>query len=527
VTYAYDGVGNRASLGYPDGKVVNYSYDQANRLSAVTDWLGRITNYSYDPASNLTRTAYPNGTTATFTYDPANRLTNIVNALKNLLPVKLGYTLDAVGNRTSFSVDGIATQYGYDDLNELTSAKLGPIKSTWTYDPVGNRTSETLLPFSQISSTYDADNRLLTDGKTTFAYDADGNEILKQPVLGPVTTYAFDAANRLVSSAVGSRVSSFDYDGDGNRISQSVGAGAYSYLNDVATALPVVLEESGPDGNIAYAYGLRLISESSTHFDYFYHYDGLGSVISLSDDWGRPSAAYLYDAWGDALLAIPDRVGTRNKFRFSGEALDPGTGLYFMRARYLDSTVGRMLGRDLLAGSLSIPTTENRYAYALNNPIRFRDPTGLVPDGEKRVFSSQMLSANIATAVGDNWTEIAKTLWGSLVDFAETAVRATIEGGNGPAEPSAGGALFSAELGATEAVVTAAPAVVHLSQQQMQAIERNYSIVTEPSLSVPEAILFIKGQTNYLSGLSDEKIKALLIQTAEKNGLTPAAQWLQ
>jgi hypothetical protein len=34
---------------------------------------------------------------------------------------------------------------------------------------------------------------------------------------------------------------------------------------------------------------------------------------------------------------IPDpQLGTRNKFRFTGEALDPGTQLYYLRARYYD-----------------------------------------------------------------------------------------------------------------------------------------------------------------------------------------------
>jgi len=39
--YAYDAVGNRTSLTYPNGKVVSYQYDALNRLSHVTDWAGR------------------------------------------------------------------------------------------------------------------------------------------------------------------------------------------------------------------------------------------------------------------------------------------------------------------------------------------------------------------------------------------------------------------------------------------------------------------------------------------------------
>ena len=222
-----------------------------------------------------------------------------------------------------------------------------------------------------------ADDRLLAAGYATFTYDANGNQTSVSRALGsqPIT-YRYDAANRLVGATSGRTISSFAYDGDGNRITQSVGPGTYSYLTDVATPLPVVLQESGPDGNISYAYGLDLISESSPTFNYFYHYDGLGSVIALTDASGRPSAAYVYDPWGNPLLAIPDIVGTRNKFRFTGEAFDPGTGLYYLRARYYDSSIGRMMTQDPHLGFIFSPFSENRYGYALGNPIRYADHSG-------------------------------------------------------------------------------------------------------------------------------------------------------
>ena len=139
----------------------------------------------------------------------------------------------------------------------------------------------------------------------------------------------------------------------------------------------MALQESGPDGNISYAYGLGLVSESGPTFNYYYHYDGLGSVVGLTDAAGKAAAAYAYDAWGNALLSIPDSVGTKNKFRFTGEALDPGTQLYYLRARYYDPSVGRFLNRDPLFGSPRTPVARNRYLYTVGNPVRFRDPSGL------------------------------------------------------------------------------------------------------------------------------------------------------
>jgi RHS repeat-associated protein len=160
--------------------------------------------------------------------------------------------------------------------------------------------------------------------------------------------YSYDAANRLTSVTGGTgNSSSFAYDGDGNRVSQVVGKGTYSYVNDVATAVPVVLQESGPGGNISYAYGSRLISETSSSFDYSYLYDGLGSVMGLTDNANSHlGERYDYDAWGNTVFTVPaNAVGTENKFGFAGQAVDPGTGLYFLRARYYDPTTGRLLSK--------------------------------------------------------------------------------------------------------------------------------------------------------------------------------------
>jgi RHS repeat-associated protein len=186
--------------------------------------------------------------------------------------------------------------------------------------------------------------------------------------------------NRLISSSGPNGTSSFSYDGDGNRVTQTTPAGTYNYVNDTAVALPVVLNEQGPDGAIDYAYGLGLAptESSSQAFNYFYNSDGLGSVFNLTDSTGTVQETYSYDAWGNALTAS-GKVGTQNKFRFTGQALDPASGLYFLRARYYDQTAGRLLTKDPLAGFSRVPVTLNRYTYAANDPVKLVDPSGRFP----------------------------------------------------------------------------------------------------------------------------------------------------
>ena len=420
VAYAYDVVGNRNSLKYPDGKLVSYIYDSANRLSGVRDWFGNTTQYSYDPASNVLREAYPNGAAISFAYDPANRLTSVRNVIQKgdrddddeRNPVNsFIYVLDAVGNRLQVTHgDGRTAFYGYDTLYELTSVtpadrddKEGPDaddlsrSARYIYDAVGNRLS--LVEHGRaIRYEYDAADRLLAAGTSTFTYDPNGNQTSKtQTASGQPIVYTYDSANRLIRVVGGVFTSTFDYDGDGNRISQSTSEGTFNYINDVVIALPEVLQESRRDGNISYTYGLGRISGSSASANFFYQYDGLGSVVGLADERGRLAAQYSYNAWGEAVPPNSDnRIAEINKFRFTSEALDPGTQLYYLRARYYDPSIGRFISRDQFHGFLAQPLSLNRYAYGLENPQTLTDPSG-----QQTVASITLFLLTIAQACAE------------------------------------------------------------------------------------------------------------------------------
>lgn len=387
VKYAYDAVGNRTSLTYPDGKLLSYSFDPANRLVGVTDWTGESTTCTYDAAGNLLETQYPNQVNVAFSYDASNRLLAVTNGHKGSPgnPIsRFIYFHDPVGNRLVVTNESNeVTSYSYDPLYELLSFNYNGKITSYTYDPVGNRLTLTKPSGGTTSYTYDADDRMLSSNHTTYTYDANGNLTSQtHPASGQTINYTYDAANRLVNVAGGSSTSDFEYDGDGNRVTQSIVAGTYNYVNDGASALPVVLQESGPDGDISYSYGLGRISESSTSFDYFYQYDGLGSVVGLTEAKGKIAQRYGYDAWGDSTQTVPkNAIATENKFRFTSEALDPASGLYYLRARYYDPELGRFISRDPFAGFASLPISNNRYIYARNNPTNLVDPSGDAPEG--------------------------------------------------------------------------------------------------------------------------------------------------
>jgi RHS repeat-associated protein len=190
--------------------------------------------------------------------------------------------------------------------------------------------------------------------------------------------------------------------------------------------LPVVVNENGPDGDISYAYGNSLISASATGLQSFYQFDGLGSVTTVTDGAASQKASYIYDPWG-SLIGGVDLLGTKNKFRYIGEAADTGAGLVYLRARYYDPSVGRFLSRDVTPGSAGLPMSINRYQYALSNPLSMKDPSGLSSiDGSQS--GGEVLGAFTEVSGGFNFLVDPSTAANSVLASAASDTGLSVSG---------------------------------------------------------------------------------------------------
>ncbi len=108
---------------------------------------------------------------------------------------------------------------------------------------------------------------------------------------------------------------------------------------------------------------------------YYYLFDGLGSVTGLTDSGGNLVATYSYDAFGNILSETGDAtLNAINPYRFTSRVYDKESGLYYYRARYYDSSVGRFISKDPLRSELT--EGKNLYVYVGNNPVVMVDPTG-------------------------------------------------------------------------------------------------------------------------------------------------------
>jgi RHS repeat-associated protein len=63
-------------------------------------------------------------------------------------------------------------------------------------------------------------------------------------------------------------------------------------------------------------------------------------------------------------------------YTFTGQKRDNDAGLHFYNARYYDSGLGRFTQPDTIVPNMFNPQSLNRYAYVLNNPVKYTDPMG-------------------------------------------------------------------------------------------------------------------------------------------------------
>lgn len=102
----------------------------------------------------------------------------------------------------------------------------------------------------------------------------------------------------------------------------------------------------------------------------YFHQDGLGNVVAVTDQTSQSQSTSRYDAWGN----IERQTGELSQYGYTGREPD-GTGLLYMRARYYDPAIGRFTQRDPIGFAGGI----NLYAYALGNPTNLTDSLGTTP----------------------------------------------------------------------------------------------------------------------------------------------------
>ena len=178
--------------------------------------------------------------------------------------------------------------------------------------------------------------------------------------------YVYDALHHRVRSQIGSSIQEYLYDMAGHRISTWVEPA-----------------DTGNEGRI-YWDGQQIAYRSSDGSTYFDHQDYLGTERMRTDSTGAVAATFVSLPWGDGYSAnIVKSAADQDTSHFAGLDQDVNSANAPMsehaQFRNYSFQQGRWLSPDPYDGSydLTNPQSFNRYAYVLNNPLSFTDPSGL------------------------------------------------------------------------------------------------------------------------------------------------------
>jgi RHS repeat-associated protein len=289
--YIYDLLGRQAEVDEYSGSTLTRAtvttYDPiTGNIASVTSPEGTI-NYEYDPTTGQYTRTYTANNDTHYDYDVQGRLSHVTVTKLNGQTVNLvtTYTYDSVGDLQSVTdPNGVATTYGYDDLNRLideTVAKGSRNIFTQHFDLLSNGDREDVLEkrydnsgnlFSttKVAWTYDADDRLTSETRDegndgiqnggdytdTYSFDLAGNRITKvHDAAGTSSdesvTSSYNSDDQLTSSdsTNDANDSGYAYDADGNMISVTSNGAVKKYVWDLRNRL--IGYDANGDGDTA------------------------------------------------------------------------------------------------------------------------------------------------------------------------------------------------------------------------------------------------------------------------------------
>ena len=427
-SYTYDAYGRLTLKTSTNGTGEEYTYDSYDRVSSAMEyvpdgnWLQR--SYSYNNNGQLSSIGYTSqdGYITSENYSYANGHNNVI--------IKSGGTLilsiqseNEFGQPTAALSGSVSRTYGYTEYGLPTYRKLnnGTLQDFRTdFNPVtGNLESRTRYSGGtpvQETFSYDALGRLVMAGSSGMTYDIKGNILsiggvgtmsypftanpyridkmfaadstVTRPHTQSATYTAFDRPATLSENGL---TASFTYNADYDRVKMSVSDGTGTsnkyyiggryereepsggnvverlFLGGDAYSAPMVLQKVGNGAWTPYVIGR----------------DYLGSITHITTTSGLLLAEYSYDAWGrmrdPSTLAVypaysePTLLLGRG---YCGHEHLPLFGLINMNARLYDPVLGRFLSPDPYVQAPDFSQNFNRYAYALNNPVKYSDKSG-------------------------------------------------------------------------------------------------------------------------------------------------------
>ncbi len=240
-------------------------------------------------------------------------------------------------------------------------------------------------------------------GQLVYQWDSEGRLLSKGAPLSPSPrTFAWDSRDRLkaVEEAF-STLSEYRYEETGLKtesfwpaLQAAQQTRRYQWVG--REMLAVRKDDNGVVSRIVRGVDREILGHETGGNSFVHvHADRLGSVSAETDLTGNITHSRVYDPFGNTRS---ETGSSELPLGYTGQEMDPVTGLVQMKARWYDPDAGIFISEDPRAYSPADPFSLHEYLYANADPVNWTDPTGAV--GEK----ISQTAGNPATGKAETYT---------------------------------------------------------------------------------------------------------------------------
>lgn len=201
LSWIQDRYGNQIQFNYngglmdqmvsPSGRTITLNYDSSNRVTSAVDNSGRTIGYAYNSVGDLATVTYPDQTTEQYTYDGNNRMLTMQDRRGN---VWVTNQYDANGRVVKQTyADNTAYQFAY------TTSSSNVVTATNVTDPDGNQEQVAFDPISEYPSSDTVGYGTSLAQTTTYVREASGLVDSETDALGRTTASTYDALGNVLS----------------------------------------------------------------------------------------------------------------------------------------------------------------------------------------------------------------------------------------------------------------------------------------------------------------------------------------
>ena len=334
--------------------------------------------------------------------------------------------------------------FTYDSFNRLTSVETNGVTYSMVYDNYGRMSSKQQRGFS------------FTNARYSSTHPHAIARVQTNPV-PPINdhTITYTPFDKVETVRAGRDEILFEYGYDRQRIRMTETFGGHERVKTYIGNCEFVDNDFGPRYSFTHLCspdGIFAVAECTREGCkmHYVHTDNLGSWDIITDMGGDLEQSLSFDAWGNR----------RNAGTWSGTATDIplfdrgftghehlyNFGLINMNGRVYDPFMSTFLSPDNYIQAPDNSQNFNRYAYCLNNPLKYTDPSG--------EFWHIVIGAAIGGMVNltTNWGKI-DTFGEGLAYFGIGAAAGALSAGVGAGVSSliGGGAFGAGFLGTTAA----------------------------------------------------------------------------